>query len=200
MLSAMAKLIAFLSTAAFICLLIAIIVYLRVYNPDSGRHLLDTGAVVTEVRQLNELTTVKYSIEKVVGLKEEKSPVGEESILLLVRGQVRAGVDLGALRQADVVFVNRDSVRIHLDPAHIEDVYLDEKYTQVWDRHVTWWTPWVTPDINLEHNARLKAIADIKATALQMGILTDAQKNAETDIRKILQAFGLQRVSFVYGS
>jgi hypothetical protein len=153
----MAKLVAFLSTASLICLLVAIIVYLRLFPSGRGHRTLDSPAVIKEVRQLNELVTVKYGIEKVVGMTEEKSPLGTESILLLVQGKVLAGVDLGELTPGDVTMFNGDVVRIRLTPPQIQEAYLDEKYTKVWDRSITWWTPWVTPDLNLEHKARMQA-------------------------------------------
>ncbi len=195
----MVKFVAFFSTVCLIGLLIAIILYLGLYGPGGAHPNLDSLAVVKEVRQLNELVTVKYSIEKVVGMKEEKPPVGVESILLLVRGRVLAGVDLAELRSSDVTVSKGDVVRVRLPMPKIEETYLDEKYTKVWDRSITWWTPWVTPDVDLEHKARMQAVEDIKTAALDMGILAEAQRNAELDIRNLLEAFGMKKVAFAYG-
>jgi hypothetical protein len=196
----MARLVAFLSTSCLILVLIAIIVYLRFFGSGAAHRALDSGAVLTQVQRLNELATVKYSIEKVVGMREPKSPVGEESILLLVRGKVVAGVDLAGLTQGDVTGFDGSGVRIRLMPPRIQQAYLDEKYTKVWDRSITWWSPWVTPDADLEHKARMQALEDIKAAALEMGILTESRRNAEMDIREILRAFGMDKVAFFYGS
>jgi hypothetical protein len=46
----------------------------------------------------------------------------------------------------------------------------------------------------------MQAVDDIKAAALEMGILVEARRNAETDIREILRAFGMDKVAFFYGS
>lgn len=192
----MAKVVAVVSTGALILLLI----YLFFFRSGGARRMLDSASVVTQVQRLNELATVRYSIEKVVGMKEQKDPVGEESILLLVRGRVLAGVDLAGLAQDDVTGFNGSGVRIRLMPPRIQQAYLDEKYTKVWDRRITWWTPWVTPDADLEHKARMQALDDIQAAALEMGILKEARRNAETDIREILRAFGIDKVAFFYGS
>ncbi len=192
----MAKVVAFVSTGALILLLI----YLFFFRSGGARRTLDSASVVTQVQRLNELATVRYSIEKVVGMKEQKNPVGEESILLLVRGRVLAGVDLAGLSPDDVTGFNGSGVRIRLMPPRIQQAYLDEKYTKVWDRRITWWTPWVTPDVDLEHKARMQALDDIKAAALEMGILKEARRNAETDIREILRAFGIDKVALFYGS
>lgn len=87
----MAKFVAFLSTTSLIFVLIAIIVYLRLFGSGAAHRTLDRPAVVKEVQQLNELVTVKYSIEKVVGIKEQISPVGTESILPSRSGQSGGG-------------------------------------------------------------------------------------------------------------
>src|SRR3954447_17822946 len=196
----MAKFVAFFSTLGLICILLLIILYLAVFGRGGALRTIDSVGIVKEVHQLNELVTVKYSIEKVVGMKEQKSPVGTESILLLVRGKVMAGVDLAGLTPGDVTVFNPDTLRIRLTPPHIQEMYLDEKYTKVWDRSIAWWTPWVTPDADLEHKARMQALEDIKAAALEMGILAEARRNAEMDIRELLRAFGMDKIVFAYGS
>jgi Protein of unknown function (DUF4230) len=196
----MAKVVGLLFAGCVIGLLAAVIVYLRLFAPGAAYGTLDSKAVVKEVRQLNELVTVRYSIEKVVGMKEQKSPVGSESILLLVQGKVLAGVDLAGLTASDVTMHGHGNAVIRLVQPHIEEAFLDEKYTKVWDRSITWWTPWVSPDVDLEHKARMQAIDDIKETALQMGILGEARRNAETSIRTLLQAFGIEKTVFAYSS
>jgi hypothetical protein len=194
----MAKLFAALSTACLIATLVAIIIYLRFFAP--GSMTLNSSAVVKEVRQLNELVTVRYSVEKVVGMKEQKSPVGAESILLLVQGQVLAGVDLSRLTPDDVTMHGHKRLGIRLGKPHIQEAFIDERYTKVWDRSITWWTPWVSADLDLEHKARMQAIDDIKKAALAMGILGEARKNAETSIRVLLQPFGFEETVFDYTS
>ncbi len=89
----MGKTFALCGASCIIGILVALIIYVR-FGRGSAYVRLDTPSVVREIRQLNELVTVRYSIEKVVGMKEQKSPLGAESILLLVQGRVLAGVDL----------------------------------------------------------------------------------------------------------
>lgn len=149
---------------------------------------LSTPSVVTQIRQLNQLATVRFSIQRVVGLTESKIPVGEESILLIVQGDVLAGVDLADLRQEDVMLSGKGAV-VRLPPAKVLTSYLDESQTKVWDRHVTWWTPWVPYSPDLEHRARLQALDEIRRAAINMGILDRASQNAENAIRQFLAAF-----------
>ena len=176
------------------CVALALLIGIFVYGYISGgftRHPLDPQAVVTQVKQLRQLVTVKYSIQDVVGLREEKVPFGEESILLMVKGQAIAGVDLSAVKPRDVRYVDKRAVIVTLPRAKLLDTTLDENQTKVWDRRITWWTPWVPYDPDLEHKARLQAIDNVRSAALEMGILDQAQKNAETSIRDFLGSFEL---------
>jgi hypothetical protein len=192
----MTKFVAVFSTAC----LITLFLYLFITRSHTLHPSLDSGALVKEVRPLNELVTVHYSIEKIVGMKEQKQPLGEESILLMVRGKVLAGIDLSELKPSDVTFSSGNVVHIRLTPPRVEDTYLDEKFTKVWDRSITWWTPWVTPNPDLEHKARLQALTEIRSEAIQMGILPEAKRIAELDIRQILDAFGITKVAFDYST
>ena len=162
----------------------------------SGLHSLwrspsvSTPAVITQIRQLNQLATVRFSVQRVVGLTEPKIPLGEESILLIVQGDVQAGVDLADLRREDVVLSGTRAL-VRLPPPKVLTSYLDESQTKIWDRHVTWWTPWVPYNPDLEHRARLQALDEIRKAAINMGILDRAAQNAESAIRQVLAAFGV---------
>jgi hypothetical protein len=185
------KIAAIISTCVAVALVIGIFAYAYIRGAFT-RHPLDPQALVTQVKQLRQLVTVKYSIQDVVGLREEKVPFGEESILLMVKGEAVAGVDLSAITPRDVRYIDKRAVMVTLPRAKLLDTTLDEKKTKVWDRRITWWTPWVPYDPDLEHKARLQAIDNVRSAALGMGILGQAQKNAEISIRGFLGAFELK--------
>ena len=190
------KIFALISSSALIALLLICWAYLRFggrYGAYTGS--LSAPAVITQVKKLNQLVTVKYRIQHVVGLTEPKVPLGEESILLMVQGQALAGVDLAALTQDDVAVGGKRSVTMKLPAAKLLNVFLDEKETKVWDRRITWWTPWVSYDPDLEHKARLQALDEVRRAALQMGILDAAQRNAQNAIANFLLALQVD-VSF----
>lgn len=150
--------------------------------------------IVLQVRQLKQLVTVRYSVQRIVSLTEEKVPLGSESLLLMVQGEALGGVDLAELNEGDVSFAanSNRTILISLPPPKVTDVFLDEKQTKVWDRHVTWWTPWVPYSPDLETKARLKAVEEVRTAALGMGLLQQAQRNAQTAIRDLLAAFQVQ--------
>lgn len=188
------KALAIVSTSAFFALLLGVLItgHLR---SVFGLHSLDGPTLIIQVKSLKQLVTVRYTIQRVVGLREPKVPLGEESILLMVQGEALAGVDLEEISSHDVSYPGPRTAVITLPPARLFNVFLDEKQTKVWDRQITWWTPWVAPDPDLEHKARLQGLEEVRNAAVSMGMLDQAQKNAETAIRDLLAAFDV-RASF----
>jgi hypothetical protein len=156
---------------------------------------LDPPAVVREIQRLNELVSVKYTVQKVVGIEEKKVPLGSEKLLLFVQADVLAGIDLSALAPADVKIMSGGRVRIALPAPKIVHIIIDDAQTKVWDRRITWWTPWVSPDPDLERQARLTARTEIEKAALDMGILDQARRNAESSIQSLLTALGVKSVA-----
>lgn len=175
--------------AAVIGLMVLLVLRTGPAHPDSP-------AVVAQIRQLNQLATVRYTVQKVVGIREPSYPLGEESILLVVQARVEAGVDLASLGEKDVQ-ANRDGVTIRLPPPHILNVSIDERETKVWDRTKTWWTPWLPYSKELESRARQQGLDAAKQAALDMGILKQAQRNAADSIRALLTLAGIPNVNIV---
>src|SRR5579862_425661 len=74
---------------------------------------LDASVVVHEIQSLNELVSVKYTVQKVVGLEEKKVPLGSEKLLLFVQAEVLAGIDLSGLTARDVKLLPDRRARSH---------------------------------------------------------------------------------------
>jgi len=182
---------------AWLLLLIALVGFLWVYTSASHTPELDTQAVVTQVRQLNQLATVRYTVQKVIGLREQKQPVGSESILLVMQARVEAGIDLSSLRNQDISRRPDGTLVVRMPPARILNVAVDEKETKVWDRAKTWWTPWVPYSLDLEQRARREGLEAVKIGAVDMGILKDAERNADASIRGLLGLAGVKSVVII---
>ena len=157
---------------------------------------VDVPALVQQIQQLSELVTVKYSIQKVIGLEEQKVPLGTEKVMLLVQAKVFAGVDLKNV----TANASGDQLLIGLPAARIIDVAIDDQATKVWDRSLSWWAIWVSPNPDLEQSARRAALVDVELAAKQMGIVSNAQVNAEATIRQSLRLAGHSNVTFRVGN
>lgn len=160
-------------------------------KPGSGIHEEDTDSVVEQIQTLSDLVTVKYVVEKVVVLDDEKW-YGESRVLLLAHGVVKAGIDLKRLKPGDVT-VSGKKILVHLPPPELTDAYLDDRKSRVID-HTTGLLR--TFDKDLEQTAREEAVLDIRAAAVQNGILNDAGDRAKLELALFLHQAGYEQVEF----
>jgi hypothetical protein len=187
--------VAFGVVVGFLLAGIVFVIARRITSATSPATTLDPVSVVHQIQRLNELVSVKYTVQKVVGLEEQKVPFGSEKLLLFVQAEVLAGIDLSKLAAADIKWLPAKRMQVMLPPPKIEHVVIDDKETKVWDRQITWWTPWVPYNPDLERQARLKAKDTIQQAAIDMGILDQARRNAEAGIRSLLETFGVKSVT-----
>jgi Protein of unknown function (DUF4230) len=164
----------------------------------TGRNLaIDTSqpTVVNKIQRLQRLETVTYSLDKIVE-GERQSPilpnflVGDK-LLLVVHGQVIAGIDLSQLKPSDVQ-IQGSSIQVHLPPAQIFVTSLDNTKTRVYSRTTGLLVP---EDPNLESEVRASAQQQIQQAALADGILAAASKNARATVTSMLLGLGFQNVT-----
>jgi len=171
----------------------------RFTKSSPAPHEENTVAVVRQIQTLSELVTVKYVVEKVIILNSPPQSTlgqfvqGENRVLMLAHGIVKAGIDLSKLK-ADDVQVSDKTIRIHLPPPQITDSYLDEKQTKVID----WQRGFLRDyDKNLETTARQNAVDDISRAARADGILKEASDRAQMQLALFLNKAGFDHVEFV---
>ncbi|HXA64441.1 MAG TPA: DUF4230 domain-containing protein [Bryobacteraceae bacterium] len=171
----------------------------NVTREASPARVLDPVTVVREIQRLNELVSVKYTVQKVVGLEEQKVPFGSEKLLLFVQAEVLGGIDLSNLATSNVKLLSARSLQVVLPAPKIVHIIIDDKQTKVWDRRITWWTPWVPFNPDLERQARLTAKDAVERAAIEMGILNQARRNAEAGIRGLLETLGVKSLTVTSG-
>jgi len=163
----------------------------RLMKGGSGLHQENTATVVEQVQALSDLVTVKYVLEKVVILEDVKW-YGENRVLLLAHGIVKAGIDLKRIKPEDVT-ISGKTISLRLPSPQITDAYLDDKQSQVID-HTTGLLR--VFDKNLEQTARQNAVDDIRRAARTDGILDEADKRARLELALFLHNVGFERVEF----
>src|SRR5208283_1935967 len=157
----------------------------------AGLHLWNTASVVHEVQPLADLVTVKYVMDKVVVLEDVKW-YGENRVLLLAHGVVKAGIDLKRITAGDVT-ISGKTISLRLPPPQITDAYLDDPKSQVID-HATGLLR--AFDKDLEQTARQNAVDDIRRAARTDGILDEADKRARLELELFLRQAGFEQVEF----
>jgi hypothetical protein len=157
----------------------------------SGLHQEDTATVVQQVQTLADLVTVKYVLEKVVILEDVKW-YGENRVLLVAHGIVKAGIDLKRITSDDVTIAGK-KISLRLPSPQITDAYLDDPRSQVID-HTTGLLR--AFDKDLEQTARQNAVDDLRRAARKDGILDEADKRARLELELFLRQTGFEQVEF----
>jgi hypothetical protein len=110
--------------------------------------------------------------------------------VLIVFGQVVAGIDLARLQTSDVS-VNGRSVTLHLPEAQIFSAHLDDVRTRVYSRDTGLFS---RVDPALESDVRKDAELQIRQAALDGNILATARANATTTLTSFLRGLGFEQV------
>jgi len=171
----------------------------RLFSAVTGRTLsLDVSqpTVVDRIQRLQRLETVVYTMDKVVTGEKENPLLPDflagDRILLLVHGEVVAGIDFSNLKPDDVK-VDARRVHLHLPAAQVFSTRLDSAKTRVYSRQTGLLVP---TDPNLETQVRQEAERQLQEAALADGVLRTAQQNAVSTIRGLLQGLGFEQIDF----
>ncbi len=171
----------------------------RAWSAVTGRTLsidVSQPTVVDRIQRLQRLETVVYTMDKLVtGAKE--NPIfpdflAGDRLLMLVHGEVVAGIDFSSLKPGDVR-VDGKEVRLHLPASQVFSTRLDSEKTRVYSRQTGLLVP---TDPNLETQVRQEGERELQAAALADGILRTAQQNASSTITSLLQGLGFEKVDF----
>ena len=159
-----------------------------------GSVRIDTSrpAVVHRIQQLQRLETVVFGMDKIVTGGQEsryfpKMLVGER-LLLIVYGEVTAGVDLSKL-EAGQIEISGKNVTMTLPAAEIFASRIDNQRTRVYSRETGLFTQ---PDPNLESDMRKEAESPIRQAALDGKILETAATNARSTLTTFLTGLGFE--------
>jgi hypothetical protein len=171
----------------------------RLFSAATGKTLsidVSQPTVVDRIQRLQRLETVLYTMDKLVTGAKENSLLPDfltgDRLLLMVHGEVVAGVDFSNLKPDDVR-VNGKHVRLHLPAAQIFSTRLDSAKTRVYSRQTGLLVP---TDPNLETQVRQEAERQLKEAALADGIVRTAQQNAALTISSLLQGLGFEKIDF----
>ncbi len=161
----------------------------RSMRPAGRSGIADTAAVVTQVQALSQLVTVQYVFEKVVVLDDVKW-YGQNRLLMIAHGVVKAGVDLRKITKSDVS-IDGDRLRLRLPRPQLVDTYLDESRTEVLERSTGILRQF---DQQMEQDARRQALESIRKAARAAGILRDAEERTRLQLNALGVAAGFRAV------
>jgi hypothetical protein len=155
---------------------------------------VDQPTVVRQIQRLQRLETVSYSMDKIISGAHENAYLPKflagDRLLLVVHGEVVAGINLEALQPSNVA-IQGQKVLLHLPAAEVFSTRIDNARTKVYSRDTGLFS---SPDPNLESEVREEAERQLQQAALQDGILHTATENARNTMSSMLQGLGFREV------
>jgi hypothetical protein len=182
--------------AAGLVMTVAVVLLVRQFDFFGGGPRIDTSrpSVVRQIQQLQRLETVVFAMDKIVsgGYENKYLPrfLAGDRILLIVYGDVTAGVDLSRV-EADSVRIEDKSVTLTLPEAEIFSTRIDNERTRVYSRETGLFS---AVDPALETEVRKEAERQIRQAAIDSGVLQTAIVNARHTLEAFLRGLGFERV------
>ncbi|MEM1240079.1 MAG: DUF4230 domain-containing protein [Cyanobacteria bacterium P01_H01_bin.26] len=170
------------------------------FTPKPPEDTVDTRTlVVNQVQGASELTTAIFSMEAVVPTESNRTVgnyvIGQTNLLYIAHGEVRAGIDLSAISEANIEVVDDSgdlppSLVVNLPAPKILDSKLDVTRSDVYDydRGFLQLGPDRAPE--LQTLAQQEALKRIRQGACDEGILTMASERAEVTMRQLIEPMG----------
>jgi hypothetical protein len=162
----------------------------------SGRNtrITSEGSVIERIQRLQRMETVVFNMDKIV-TGEKDNPIlpdfiAGDRLLMVVHGQVVAGIDFTRLKKGDVK-IQAKEVSIHLPNPQILITRLDNARTRVYSRNTG---ILVRVDPNLESQVRQEAEGELLQEAAVGGILNKARDNARATVTALLLGMGFEKV------
>jgi len=154
-----------------------------------------TTNVIEEINQLAEFTTATYYQEIIIKELKERSyfgssyfgdVVGDDELVLIIKGTVRAGFDFSTLSEEDII-IEENTIKLKLPKVKIIETITNpsdfETYVET--------GKWSFEEVNVYKN---KARERIEASAIAGGILELAEKSGVEKLTSLLEAFGFKQV------
>ncbi len=157
---------------------------------------IDQPTVVRQIQQLQRLETVSFTMDKIIS-GEHDSPylpkfLVSDRLLLVVHGDVIAGVDLSQLQPQEVSITGK-TISLRIPNSQILVTRIDNSKTRVYSRDTGLFS---SPDPNLESEVRQEAERQLQEAALQGNILKTADDNAHSTLSALLHSLGFTGVEF----
>ena len=171
----------------------------QMWSAVTGRNLtidVNQPTVVDRIQRLQRLETVVYTMDKIVS-GSRVSPIlpdflAGDRLLMLVHGEVIAGIDFSNLKPGDVK-VEGKQVHLHLPAPQVFSTRIDSAKTRVYSRQTGLLVP---TDPDLETQVRQEAERQLQEAAMAEGIMRTAQQNGISTITSLLQGLGFEKIEF----
>ncbi|MDR1653043.1 MAG: DUF4230 domain-containing protein [Prevotellaceae bacterium] len=150
-------------------------------------------SVVEKVEAIGKLSLVKMTLQDIVEYTKVREWLPDASALLVVQGEIEAGIDLAKITEKDIR-VNGNEITVYLPTAEITSFKINHTKSRVYDTRNNFFS-----GAQIVDAAYNKAEKQIYAAALRSGILQIAEENAIKFLTPLFQTMGFSKINLRFG-
>ncbi|GHV44903.1 hypothetical protein FACS1894180_6810 [Bacteroidia bacterium] len=150
-------------------------------------------SVVEKVEAVGKLSLVKMTLQDVVEYTKIREWLPDASALLVVQGEVEAGIDLAKLKDNDI-YVSEKEISVYLPAPEITSFKINHEKSRVYDTRNNFFS-----GAEIVDAAYSKAEKQMHEAALASGILQTAEENATKFFVPFFQSMGFTKINLHFG-
>ena len=153
--------------------------------------------ILNKIQALSALTTTRYSFSTIITTETDmpdwlKTLYGQKQVMVAV-GYITAGIDMTKAKASDVQI--GESIALTLPAPTLQDCILDEGKTYIAALEKGLFAP-TNPTI--DQQSRQFAIQQLRQSAINGDILTEAQTQAQTAITNFVELVGVNNIQITF--
>jgi len=144
-----------------------------------------TENFIEEINKLAEFTTATYYQETTIN-KVKKRTLFDAELVIIVKGKVRAGFDMSALTEKDIIIENK-TIRIKLPPVKILDIITNPSNFETFVESGKW-------SFDEVNEYKKEARESLEKSAIDGGILDLAKESGVEKLTSLFKNLGFAEV------
>jgi hypothetical protein len=158
-----------------------------------GGNTATTHAVVLQqIQTLGKLELVRYNFKDIIEHEQMREWLPNPQTVLVVQGMAVGCIDLTKISLSDITS-ETETIVVHLPNPEICSYQIDHSKSKVYSTSFAF-----MEEAQLIDQAYQKAEAQIQKSAIEMGILTQTQQNAEKILKPLLEKITNKKVALRY--
>lgn len=159
----------------------------------TAKTTFNATTILNKIQSLSSLTTTRYTFSTIITTESDmpgllKTLYGQKQVMVAV-GYITAGIDMTKAKATNSP--NGDTIALTLPPPTLQDCILDENKTYIAALEKGLFAP-SNPTIDQE--SRRFAVQQLRQSALEGNILTEAQNQAKIAITDFVTLLGIPNV------
>lgn len=153
--------------------------------------------VLEKIKALGRLELVNYSIRDIVEITKDNPILPDEKILVVVYGEVIAGIDLSGFTEKNIR-VEGDGLLLTLQKPILLQSRIDHEKSHVYDTKLGFLSTGGLISADLVDEAYKSAEASLPVRAEEMGYLQTAEENGKKLLIPMLESISNKKISIEY--